>query len=193
MIETVNPATGEVLRRYERHDDAAVGERLARAWSRWQDDWGHRPLDERLGVLAKAAEVLEARRDDLAGLVTAEMGKPITAARAEVDKCVWLCRHYAEHSPGYLAPEQHGVHVVPVELLSDQARGRSDLLGQLRLPLLVEHRPVHERAPVRVVEGLGPQQPAEAFEQTQDRDGVGCGEVDGGRSVNHHRSPTRAA
>jgi succinate-semialdehyde dehydrogenase / glutarate-semialdehyde dehydrogenase len=112
VIETVNPATGEVLRRYERHDDAAVGERLARAWSRWQDDWGHRPLDERLGVLAKAAEVLEARRDDLAGLVTAEMGKPITAARAEVDKCVWLCRHYAEHSPGYLAPEQHDTEAV---------------------------------------------------------------------------------
>jgi succinate-semialdehyde dehydrogenase / glutarate-semialdehyde dehydrogenase len=107
VIETVNPATGEVLERYEEHDEAALAEKLARAWARWQDDWQHRPLDERLGVLANAAKALEGRRDDLARLVTTEMGKPIAAARAEVDKCAWLCRHYAEHSAAYLEPEHY--------------------------------------------------------------------------------------
>jgi succinate-semialdehyde dehydrogenase / glutarate-semialdehyde dehydrogenase len=107
VIETVNPATGEVIERYERHDDAALAEKLARAWARWHDDWRHRPLDRRLEVLSRSAEALQARREELATLVTTEMGKPIAAARAEVDKCAWLCRHYAEHSASYLERERY--------------------------------------------------------------------------------------
>jgi len=107
MIETVNPATGEVIERYEEHDEAVVAEKLARAWARWHDDWRHRPLDERLAVLSGTAEALEARRDELGLLITTEMGKPIAAARAEVDKCARLCRHYVEHSAGYLEHERH--------------------------------------------------------------------------------------
>ena len=105
MIETVNPATGEALERYEEHGGEVLAEKLARAWSRWQDDWRHRPLDQRLEVLTNTAKLIEQQRDELAALVTAEMGKPIAPARAEVDKCAWLCRHYAEHSAEYLEPE----------------------------------------------------------------------------------------
>jgi hypothetical protein len=107
VIETVNPATGEVVERYEEDDEARVSEKLARAWSRWQDDWRHRPVEERLEVLEDSAETLEARRDELAMQITTEMGKPISAARAEVEKCAWLCRHYAEHSPSYLESERY--------------------------------------------------------------------------------------
>ncbi|MGH8905563.1 MAG: NAD-dependent succinate-semialdehyde dehydrogenase [Egibacteraceae bacterium] len=107
-METVNPATGEIIDRYEPDDDPAVSEKLARAWSRWQDDWRHRRLDERLEVLANAAMVLNERRDELAALMTTEMGKPITASRAEVEKCAWLCRHYVEHSAAYLAHQVIG-------------------------------------------------------------------------------------
>lgn len=107
VIETVNPATGQVLERYEEHNGAALVHLLARAWARWQDDWQHRALEERLVVLSNTAEALEARRDELATLITTEMGKPIAAARAEVDKCAWLCRQYVEHSASYLEPEQY--------------------------------------------------------------------------------------
>jgi succinate-semialdehyde dehydrogenase / glutarate-semialdehyde dehydrogenase len=37
--------------------------------------------------------------------MTREMGKPIAQAEAEVEKCAWVCRHYAEHGPAYLADE----------------------------------------------------------------------------------------
>lgn len=102
MIETVNPATGETVQRYDEHDGAAVDHKLARAWTCWQDDWQHRRLDQRLEVLDNTAKILDKRHDELARLITAEMGKPITAARAEVAKCAWLCRHYVEHSGTYL-------------------------------------------------------------------------------------------
>lgn len=107
MIETVNPATGEIIARYEEHAQSVVTEKLARAWARWEDDWSRRPLTSRLEVLAGAGKTLEARRDELARLITTEMGKPITAARAEVDKCAWLCRHYVEHAAGYLEVERY--------------------------------------------------------------------------------------
>ncbi|MEX0659854.1 MAG: NAD-dependent succinate-semialdehyde dehydrogenase [Egibacteraceae bacterium] len=122
MIETVNPATGEVIERYEEHDESALAEKLARAWARWHDDWRYRPLDERLAVLSSAAEMLEARRDDLAMLVTTEMGKPITAARAEVDKCARLCRHYVEHAEAYLDVEH-------LETEAERSYVRFDALG----------------------------------------------------------------
>lgn len=107
MIETVNPATDEIVARYEEHGEDAVTEKLARAWARWEDDWSRRPLTSRLEVLAAAGKTLEGRRDELARLITTEMGKPITAARAEVDKCAWLCQHYVEHSAAYLEPQHY--------------------------------------------------------------------------------------
>ncbi|HXG27549.1 MAG TPA: NAD-dependent succinate-semialdehyde dehydrogenase, partial [Nevskiales bacterium] len=51
------------------------------------------------------AQRLRARREDCAALMTAEMGKPIAAARAEIDKCAWVCEYYAAHAQQMLAPE----------------------------------------------------------------------------------------
>ncbi len=106
MITTVNPATGEQIETYELHSGDELTWMLARAWTTWQDDWRGASVDERVGVLAKAADVIETRRDELAELATREMGKPIGASRAELDKCVWLCRHYVDNAERYLAPEQ---------------------------------------------------------------------------------------
>ncbi|MGH8902556.1 MAG: NAD-dependent succinate-semialdehyde dehydrogenase [Egibacteraceae bacterium] len=124
VFETVNPATGEVVQRYDPHDGATLELKLARAWTRWQDDWQHRRLDQRLEVLDNAAKILDDRRDELARLITTEMGKPITAARAEVAKCARLCRHYVEHSAAYLEQE-----VIATE--ADRSYVRFDPLGPI--------------------------------------------------------------
>ena len=102
-ITTTNPATGETLERYDEMGPAAVEAALATAWTRYTDDWRHRPVADRAALLTAVADVLDDRRDRLAALVTAEMGKPITAARSEVEKCAWLCRHYAQDGAAYLA------------------------------------------------------------------------------------------
>src|SRR6185295_8094506 len=67
--------------------------------------WRATPIGERTTALARAAGVLEARRETLAGLMTDEMGKPLAEARAEIDKCVAGCRYYAEHAARMLASE----------------------------------------------------------------------------------------
>lgn len=101
-IATINPTTGETARTFEELDDAALERKLARAadtFSRWK----RTSLSERAKPMARAAEVLAAERDRLARLMVEEMGKPITAARAEVDKCAWVCRYYAENAERFLA------------------------------------------------------------------------------------------
>jgi succinate-semialdehyde dehydrogenase/glutarate-semialdehyde dehydrogenase len=103
-LESVNPATGERVARHEEHDAAAIEARLVLA-SRAAPRWGATPLDERTAVLTRAADLLDARRDRYARLITDEMGKPIGEARAEVAKCATGCRYYARHAAGMLAPE----------------------------------------------------------------------------------------
>ncbi|MBM4131018.1 aldehyde dehydrogenase family protein, partial [bacterium] len=101
-VVTVNPATGEKLAEYRRQDAAEVAAVLARAVAAGRD-WGRRPVAERAALLPALAGRLRARAPELARLMSLEMGKPITEARAEVEKCAWLCEVYAERSAEWLA------------------------------------------------------------------------------------------
>ena len=99
-IASVNPATGETVKTFEAFDPGRVEGVLARAFEQAKE------RTDRTAGLRKAADLLDQRKDELAGLMTLEMGKPIKQARAEIEKCAWVCRHYAEHAAGYLAPER---------------------------------------------------------------------------------------
>ena len=53
----------------------------------------------------RAAEILETEKKDFARVMTIEMGKPVNAAVQETEKCVWVCRYYAENAEKHLADE----------------------------------------------------------------------------------------
>ena len=105
-MEVVNPATGEQEKTYEEDTNDDVDAALERAidtFVKWRD----RPIREREGLLGAAGDVLRQNKREYAEIMTREMGKPVTQAIGEVEKCAWLCDHYAEHASEYLEPEHH--------------------------------------------------------------------------------------
>ncbi len=103
-LDAVNPATGDLIRRYAEHSPDEVEARLGRA-ARAFPAWAAAGFERRGGLLRAAARRLREDAGRLAELMTVEMGKPIREARAEVEKCAAGCEHYADHGARYLADE----------------------------------------------------------------------------------------
>lgn len=103
-MRSINPANGEVICEHSDHAEEYVEERLHEASSLYPE-WRARALDERCEVLRAAAALLRGEMDTHATLMSQEMGKPITEARAEVEKCAWVCDFYAGKAAEILQPE----------------------------------------------------------------------------------------
>lgn len=103
-IATTNPATGETLRVFNEISDEELESRLVRAAAAFEQ---HRRTSfrQRSGWMHEAAALLEADQEELARLMTTEMGKTVRSARGEVAKCARGCRYYADHAEELLADE----------------------------------------------------------------------------------------
>jgi len=103
-LQTINPATGEPGKAYDPHSpaDATVAAKVAREAF---IDWRRMRIEERSPIVREAAQILRARKDEFALLMTDEMGKPLDDGRAEVEKCAFHCDWFAEHAAQYLADE----------------------------------------------------------------------------------------
>lgn len=103
-IATVNPTTGEMLKQYEELSDGELDAFLGRAHAATMPQ-RRSSFEERALSMNAAADLLDKERDDVASLLTTEMGKTIRAARAEVSKCAMACRYFAENAERLLADE----------------------------------------------------------------------------------------
>ena len=101
-MQSINPATGEVIAVYPDHTPAEVDAALGVATGAFAD-WRRTSFAERSSRLNAVAGLLEARAQDWARLMTLETGKPIAEARAEIEKCAWVSRYYAVEAEGMLA------------------------------------------------------------------------------------------
>jgi succinate-semialdehyde dehydrogenase/glutarate-semialdehyde dehydrogenase len=110
-IATVNPTTGETLKTFEPLTDAELDERLARAAAAFAS-YRRTSFAERAGWANAAADLLDEQTQQVAELMTTEMGKTVKAARAEVAKCSKGLRFYAEHAEGMLADEPAAAEAV---------------------------------------------------------------------------------
>jgi succinate-semialdehyde dehydrogenase/glutarate-semialdehyde dehydrogenase len=104
-IESINPATGERDRAFPELTAAQIETRLEHAHSAAQA-WRRTPIDERIAVVRRAADLLEARKVEYGRLMTLEMGKTLKAAIDEAAKCATGCRFYAGCAPEFLADER---------------------------------------------------------------------------------------
>jgi len=103
-IATINPATGEVIKRFDALTDARVDEKIAKAAKTFHS-YRKTSFAERARWMIRAAEILEGEKEPIGRLMTLEMGKTLGSAIAEAEKCAGGCRYYAEHAERFVADE----------------------------------------------------------------------------------------
>jgi succinate-semialdehyde dehydrogenase/glutarate-semialdehyde dehydrogenase len=117
-ISSINPYDSEVLEEFSEFKDHQIeqaihdGQKAFRAWSRTS-------FPHRRELMHKCAEVLEKNIEKLSRIITLEMGKVISESRAEINKCAWVCRYYADHAETFLKDEKLDVEEADSYLVYD--------------------------------------------------------------------------
>src|SRR6516164_6547802 len=104
-IQSINPATEEVIETFEAYTTVQVNQALEQAHSAFLG-WRETTFAQRGSILHRVASYLRQHKVELARLATLEMGKPISESEAEVEKCAWNCDFYADNAAKFLADEQ---------------------------------------------------------------------------------------
>ncbi len=104
MIESRNPATGELLETFDAPPRDEIERTLARAAAAF-DGWRRRRFAERASFLREAARRLRAEKAEHARTMALEMGKPVTQGEEEIEKCAWACDFFAEHGEAFMAEQ----------------------------------------------------------------------------------------
>ncbi len=102
---SINPATNELLKEFEIISDKSLEKKLAIS-GRSFNHWSSLTFQKRLGFIKEIGKVLLENKNYHSGLMATEMGKPITQAMAEVEKCALLCDYYFEHAEEILVRKQ---------------------------------------------------------------------------------------
>ncbi|ANJ56138.1 aldehyde dehydrogenase family protein [Pseudomonas silesiensis] len=101
---SINPATGEQIGHYPFQSASDLDAALARAAAGFSV-WRRTPVEQRARALVVLARTLRDNAATMANMISVEMGKPVTQARGEIEKCAQLCEWYAEHGPAMLTAE----------------------------------------------------------------------------------------
>ena len=100
-FRSINPVNNQLLRTYNSLSDKELQWKIVLSKKAFE---GYRKTTFcfRAQLLNQLAEILEANKETLAKLMTLEVGKPITQSTAEIEKCAWVCRYYAENGAEFL-------------------------------------------------------------------------------------------
>jgi succinate-semialdehyde dehydrogenase/glutarate-semialdehyde dehydrogenase len=101
--QSLNPATGKLLKVFEEITDYQLEEKLAAAAECFAT-WRHKSYLERASVVSKVASLMLEHKEALATTMTIEMGKRIADARGEVEFSSSILSYYAQNAERFLAP-----------------------------------------------------------------------------------------
>ena len=103
-IESINPATGELIRTYSEMRPQQISE-IVDSSHRTFLEWKQTSFSHRAPLMKKAGEILKSKKNEFAEMMTLEMGKTLAQGAAEAEKCAWVCDYYAENAEKFLSPE----------------------------------------------------------------------------------------
>ncbi|WP_066629730.1 NAD-dependent succinate-semialdehyde dehydrogenase [Labilibacter marinus] len=104
LLKSINPANGELIREYPESQWEEI-DNVIRDVNLAYKSWKKTALHKRIDYVRQLARLLELKKEALTFLITIEMGKPILEARAEIDKCIWLCNYYCDNIDEFLKPK----------------------------------------------------------------------------------------
>jgi len=104
MFQSINPFTGKPISEFQELSAEQLNTLLTKAHSTYKE-WKRTSFEEKSNLFLKLASLLRQGSEEYSKLITSEMGKIISESRAEVEKCAWLCEHYAENAEALLKPE----------------------------------------------------------------------------------------
>jgi succinate-semialdehyde dehydrogenase/glutarate-semialdehyde dehydrogenase len=123
MYSVTNPATGELIEELPNSTDDEVRAAIDLV-HRGYTSWRRRPVAERAAIVLRAAELFAERADELAAIMTLEMGKRINEGRGEVGIVVDIFNYYGTNGPELLADE-------PLKIKGGEAVIRKEPIGAL--------------------------------------------------------------
>lgn len=103
-IKTINPYNGNQIAEYDQHSNSEINQMLEKSENAFQD-WKKESISDRTKLLKRVSDLLNKKKNELATLITIEMGKPIKQSLAEIEKCSWVCDFYAVNADNFLADE----------------------------------------------------------------------------------------
>jgi len=117
-ISSINPYNAELLKKFTEDSDQKIEKALSLGESTFRT-WSATPFSVRRELMHTCADLLEKRIEELAEIITLEMGKVIAESRAEIKKCAWVCRYYADHAEAFLQDEKLEVEEAESYLVYD--------------------------------------------------------------------------
>ncbi|MBN1597031.1 MAG: aldehyde dehydrogenase family protein [Bacteroidales bacterium] len=103
-LTSVNPYTNTIIKEFKEHSEAEIEKRLQRSKESFKK-WKNTSFENREALMLKVAQLLLDGTNTLSKTISNEMGKPIKESRAEIEKCAWVCKYYAENAQTFLKQE----------------------------------------------------------------------------------------
>jgi succinate-semialdehyde dehydrogenase / glutarate-semialdehyde dehydrogenase len=103
--QSIKPANGEILRRFDQHTDEQMLSALATADNTYQRIWSKMAIRDRAKIVGRAASLMLERKEVLARLASLEMGKRISEGRSEVELSAAILQYYADNAEMFLSPK----------------------------------------------------------------------------------------
>ena len=106
VFQSVFPYTQEIIAEYSLMDDSAINNSIINSENAFIQ-WKQYSFQQRAKIFTTIAAILKRDKSDLATLITNEMGKTISEAKAEIEKSAYVCEYYAQHAETFLKDELH--------------------------------------------------------------------------------------
>ena len=105
MIKSINPYTNEIIEKFKQDSKSSVNKKVKLADKTFQT-WSRTNFERKKTLMLQLAKELKQNKKDYALAITREMGKPITQAIAEIEKCAWVCEYYANNAKSQLQSQE---------------------------------------------------------------------------------------